>query len=181
MFLRYSKKRMLQLLFCSIVMQNIQIFYGGPVMFIVAISLVQSDFRNFLPEHCNAIIKQQLFGEELPSLLPFLKLRFFKRSRVYCSNSTYAYQTSQKKLSSGLLIQIIPPKVLQECTAILQMKVYIVYMVRKLVDDPHQEEFPINLGFLTSVRKCQCFFHYLQKQHAQSDNKKWVSFISTMS
>ena len=38
-FLRYIKKRVSQLLFCSIVMQNIQIFYGGPVMFILLVSL----------------------------------------------------------------------------------------------------------------------------------------------
>ena len=29
------KKKVLQLFWCSIVMQNIQIFYGGPVMFVV--------------------------------------------------------------------------------------------------------------------------------------------------
>ena len=34
-FLQYLKKKVLQLLLCSIVMQNIQIFYGGPVMFVV--------------------------------------------------------------------------------------------------------------------------------------------------
>ena len=38
-FLWYIKKRVSQLLFCSIVMQNIQIFYGGPVMFILLVSL----------------------------------------------------------------------------------------------------------------------------------------------
>ena len=43
---------------------------------------------------------------------------------------------SQKKLVSGLVIQIIPPKVLQECTTILQQKVYIIYVVRKLVGHP---------------------------------------------
>ena len=32
MFLQYLKKKVSQLLLCSIVMQNIQIFYGGPVM-----------------------------------------------------------------------------------------------------------------------------------------------------
>ena len=35
MFLQYIKKKVPQLLLCSIVMQNIQIFYGGPVMFVV--------------------------------------------------------------------------------------------------------------------------------------------------
>ena len=34
-FLQYIKKKQLQLLLCSIVMQNIQIFYGGPAMFVV--------------------------------------------------------------------------------------------------------------------------------------------------
>ena len=42
----------------------------------------------------------------------------------------------KKKLVSGLVIQIIPPKVLQECTTILQQKVYIIYVVRKLVGHP---------------------------------------------
>ena len=34
-FLQYIKKKLSQLLLCSIVMQNIQIFYGGPVIFVV--------------------------------------------------------------------------------------------------------------------------------------------------
>ena len=50
---------MSQLLFCSIVIQNIQIFYRGPVMYIVTCFLTQTGCRNFLPEHCNTIIKQQ--------------------------------------------------------------------------------------------------------------------------
>ena len=36
-------QRVLQLLWCSIVMQNIQIFYGGPAMFIVTCFLAQPD------------------------------------------------------------------------------------------------------------------------------------------
>ena len=35
MFLQYIKKKVPQLLLCSVVMQNIQIFYDGPVMFVV--------------------------------------------------------------------------------------------------------------------------------------------------
>ena len=35
MFLQYREKKVSQLLLCSIMMQNIQIFYGGPVMFSV--------------------------------------------------------------------------------------------------------------------------------------------------
>ena len=34
-FLQYIKKKVLQLLLCFIVIQDIQIFYGGPVMLIV--------------------------------------------------------------------------------------------------------------------------------------------------
>ena len=34
-FLQFFKKKVSQLLLCSFLMQNIQIFYGGPVMFIV--------------------------------------------------------------------------------------------------------------------------------------------------
>ena len=46
---------------------------------------------------------------------------------------SYAHYTSQNKLVSGLVIQIISPKVLQDSTTILQRKVYIVYEVQKLV------------------------------------------------
>ena len=35
MFLQCIEKKLPQLLLCSVVMQNIQIFYGGPVMFVV--------------------------------------------------------------------------------------------------------------------------------------------------
>ena len=127
---------MSHLLLCSIVLQNIQIFYSGSVIFIVTCFLSQPDCRNVLPEHCNVIIKQQLCGEELSSFCLCSKLILFKRSRLYCSKSSYTYQTSQKKSVSGLVIQIIPPKVLQECTTILQLKFYMAYMVQKLVVYP---------------------------------------------
>ena len=61
-----------------IVMQNIQIFYGGLSTFNDNCFLAKPDRRNFLPEHCNKIIKQQLRGEELPSLLPFLRVDAFQ-------------------------------------------------------------------------------------------------------
>ena len=81
--------------------------------------------------------------------------------------------------------QIFSPKILQESTTILQVKVYIyiVYVVRKLVGHPPQWECPINLAsflfpFICNARsldhqfflffpmkvrflgfwKCQCFF-----------------------
>ena len=36
-FLQYIKKKVLQLLLCYILMQNIQILYGVPVMFVVTL------------------------------------------------------------------------------------------------------------------------------------------------
>ena len=71
----------LQLLLCPIVMQNIPKFYGGPTMLIFTCFLAQPDSRNFLPEHCNTIIKQQLYGEGLPSLLPLLQVDFFQEKQ----------------------------------------------------------------------------------------------------
>ena len=40
-------------------------FYGGPSLFIVTCFLAQPDSTNFLPEHCNTLIKQQLCGGEV--------------------------------------------------------------------------------------------------------------------
>ena len=114
------------------VMQNIQIFYRGPVMFIVTCFLVHPDCRNFLSEYCKSIIIQQLRGEELPSLLPLLQVDIFSREAGYiAANQPMPVKQTIKSLT--LVIQIIPPKFLQECTSILQLKVYIIYVVRKLV------------------------------------------------
>ena len=96
-FFQYIKKRVSQLLLCSIVIQNIQIFYRGPVMYIVTCFLTQTGCRSFLPEHCNTIIKQQLRGEKWPSLLSFVQVDFF-------------FQEKQSILQFA--IQIILPKVL---------------------------------------------------------------------
>ena len=82
-FFQHIKKRVSQLLLCSIVIQNIQIFYRGPVMYIVTCFLTQTGCRNFLPEHCNTIIKQQLRGEKLRSLLSFVQVDFFSREAEY--------------------------------------------------------------------------------------------------
>ena len=131
--LQYIKKIVSQLLLYSIVMQNIQPFYGGSAMFIVSCFFAQSDCRDFLPEHCTTIIKQQLCRRSFHLCCLCSKLTFFKRSRVCCSKSNYDHQTSQKKFVSGFVIQIIPLNVLHECTTILQLKFYIDYVVRKLV------------------------------------------------
>ena len=74
-------QRVFQLLLCSIVIQNIQIFYGGPAMFVVTCFLAQPDCRKFLPEHCKAIMKHQLCGEGLPFLLPLLQVDVFQEKQ----------------------------------------------------------------------------------------------------
>ena len=52
--------------------------YGGPAMFIVTCFFAQPDCRNFVPEHCNAIIKQQLCWEGLPPQLRLLQVDAFQ-------------------------------------------------------------------------------------------------------
>ena len=47
-FFQYINKKLLQLLFCSIVMQNIQIFYGGTVMFVVICLYICTLLMHFL-------------------------------------------------------------------------------------------------------------------------------------
>ena len=113
------------------------ILWGSSHIYCYILVFLHSQTRNLLPKDRNTIIKEHLFGEGLPSLFSLVQVVFFNRSRVYCSKSSYVYQASQKKLVSGLLlIQIISPKVLQERTTILQLKVYIVYVMRKLVGHP---------------------------------------------
>ena len=48
-FLQYIKKIVSQLLLCSIVMRNIQIFCGGQIMFLVTCFLAQPNCGNFWP------------------------------------------------------------------------------------------------------------------------------------
>ena len=74
------------------------------------------------------------------------QLIFIKRSRVYCCKCSYAHQASQKKFVSGLVIQIFSAKVLQKSSTILQLKVYIVYVMQKLIGLPPWQECPINLA-----------------------------------
>ena len=50
-------------------------------MFIVTCFLTQSGCRSFLPEHCNAEIKQELCGEELPSFLYLLQVDVFQEKQ----------------------------------------------------------------------------------------------------
>ena len=62
-------------------MQNVQIFYGGPAIFVITCSPAQPHCRNVLPEHCNTIIKHQLCGEGLPSLLPLLPVDVYQKKQ----------------------------------------------------------------------------------------------------
>ena len=75
-------QRVLQLLLCSIVMQNIQIFYGGPAMFIVIYLFPCFQTINFLPKDRNTIIKQHLHGEGLLSLLSLLQVVFQQKQGI---------------------------------------------------------------------------------------------------
>ena len=81
------------------------------------------------------------------------KLIFFRRSSVHCSKSSYAHQTSQKKLTSGVDTNNFTQR-LTTSTTILQLKVYIVYVVQKLVGHPLQQECPINLDSLVFPFVC---------------------------
>ena len=83
------KKGVSQLLLCFIVMQNIWIFYGGLVIFIVNCFFAQSDCRNFLPEHCNAIIICS-------------KLMFFKKQGILQQINQCSSNKQKKKFISGL-------------------------------------------------------------------------------
>ena len=69
-------QRVLQLLLCSIVMQNIRYFMGVQPCLLLHVSS-HSQTRNFLPEHLN-LIKQQLCGEGFPFLLPLLQADVFQ-------------------------------------------------------------------------------------------------------
>ena len=114
-------------------------------MFIV-IYLLHSQTRNVMPKHDNTIIKQHLCGEGLPSLLSLLQVDVFQQQQGILQQIILCPSNKPKKLVSGLLIQIISPKVLQENTTILQLKVYIVYVMRNFVGHPPQQQCPINLA-----------------------------------
>ena len=122
-----------------------------PCWLYILVSL-HSQTRNFLPKDRNTIIKQHLSGEGLPSLLPLLQVYVFQEKQSILQQIILRPSNKPKKLVSGLLIQIISSKVLHESTTILQLKVYIVYVMRKLVGHPPWQECPINL---------LCFFSHL--------------------
>ena len=57
------------------------------------------------------------------------------------ANQPMPVKQTKEKLVSGLdlVIQIILPKFLQECTTIVELKVYIIYVVQKLVGHPMRQ------------------------------------------
>ena len=111
--------------------------------------------RNFLPKDRNTIIKVHLYGEGLPSFFSLLQVDVFQQKQGILQQIILdVQQTSQKKLVSDLVIQIISPKILQESTTILQLKFYIVYVMRKLVGHPPWQECPINLALFLFPFAC---------------------------
>ena len=97
--------------------------------------LVQQNCRMFLPEHWNTIIKQQLCQEEWYHI-ELIKFCLFCCHLCSLCSKLMLFYTLQFLLVSDLVIKVIPPKDSQECTAILQLKVDNVYVVRKLVGYP---------------------------------------------
>ena len=159
-------QRVLQLLLFSIVMQNTQIFHGVQPCLLLLLFLHSQTVEMFCLNTAIQYLDSIYVGRDCHLCCPGSKLTFFKRTRVYCCKSSYAHQTSQKKLVSGLVIQIISPKVLQESTTILQLKVYITYVVRKLVGHPPQQECPINpasffFPFVCNLESLDHQFFYL--------------------
>ena len=75
-------------------------FYGGPAMFIVTCFLEKPDCINFLPEHCNAIIKQQLCGEGLP--LPLLQVDVFQEKQGILQQIILCPSSKPGNLALGL-------------------------------------------------------------------------------
>ena len=63
-FLQYIKKKLLQLLFHSILMQNIEKFHGGPVMFVVTCLLfcTTMDKLEFLSKSADSSKKKNFFS-----------------------------------------------------------------------------------------------------------------------
>ena len=134
--LQYVKKRVL--LLCSLWCKTFRYFTGVQSCLLLLVSLFIQIVKIFCLNTGSQLLYNNYVGRSCLLSCLCSKLIFFKRSRVHCTKSTYARQTNQKKLVSGLtlVIQIIPPKFLQECTSILQLKVYIIYVVRKLVGHP---------------------------------------------
>ena len=85
--------------------------------------------------HYNNYTKIAIFVDFSPSWC------FSIEAAYIAANQPMPVKQAKEKLVSGLdlVIQIIIPKFLQECTTILQLKVYIIYVVQKLVGHPMRQ------------------------------------------
>ena len=127
-FLQYITKRVSQLVLCSIVMQNIHIYFMR----------FQSCLLILVPLHSETV---EIFclnpailiaGRSCHLCFAYSKLDFFQDKLGILQQINLMFiKQAKKKLVSGLVIQIISPKVLQESTTILQLKVYIVSVMKK--------------------------------------------------
>ena len=126
-FLQYITKRVSQLVLCSIVMQNIHIYFMR----------FQSCLLILVPLHSETV---EIFclnpailiaGRSCHLCFAYSKLDFFQDKHGILQQINLMFiKQAKKKLVSGLVIQIISPKVLQESTTILQLKVYIVSVMK---------------------------------------------------
>ena len=91
-FLQYIKKKVLQLLFCSIVMQNIQIFLEGRIMFIVTCC---SFFSFCILDCCYEVDVISKFNIHSLNTCMF---SFYWCSTVFCDTSTMIFVCLGNKL-----------------------------------------------------------------------------------
>ena len=71
----------------------------GPAMFIVTCFLAHTDCRNFLPEHCNTIIKQQSCGGGVAIFFAFAPSWCFSREVGYiAANHPMPIKQAKKSL-----------------------------------------------------------------------------------
>ena len=139
-------------------------------MFIVACSLAQPDCRNFLPDHCNTIIKQQLCGEQLPSLLPLLQVDVFQEKQGILQQINLCPSNKPKKACTRPC-DTNNSTVLQECTTILQLKVYIVKRCKNQLHT-HLSRSVLSIWLYS-------FFHLLQTR--SPDHQFFLFFIHEVS
>ena len=118
-----------------------------PVMFVTCF-LAQPGCRKFLPEDCNTLIKQQLCWERLPSLLSLLQDDAFQQKQGVLQQIKLWPSNKPRESCIRSCITNNSTQSLHECTTMLQLKVYIFYVVRKLVGHPPYQECPINLALI---------------------------------
>ena len=82
---------------------------------------------------------------------------FSREAGYIAANHPRPIKQARKSLHQAL-IQIISPKVLQTSTTILQLKVFISYVVQKLVGHPPQQECPSNLASFVFPFFCNARF-----------------------